>query len=722
MVGAIWEGTQGVFGGVARMDDMSRVAIDAETPVNPYSLLEAVNRSSGSANTAWLIYIGLMSYLLITVAGITHKDLLLNSDISLPILQVKIELTRFFLFAPILLVLLHLGLIGQLVLLARKTLEFAASIRMLEITDQRTHPLRLELDNFFFVQAIAGPDRSRLVSIVLHGMSWLTVVVMPVVLLLYVQLVFLPYHDVTISWVHRLTLIADIILLVFIGVFLWRLETSFFRAFLRTTLHHPFSLALTAAVLATAGVFSLFVATVPGEAVDQPSATGLRAAADGRYILGYAVPGTGASGDGALLGLFHRNLNVTDTDLVVDKDVSPGETSINLRGRDLRFARLDRTDLHQADLTGADLDGASLAGADLRGISMGCADLNQLLLTDSHRSGRCASARGANFLKARLGDARMTGADLRAARLEEAQLEGAQLGHAAVSGANFAGARLDRADFSGASLHGANFVLASLQGADLSGAKLQMSDFTSAAMQGANLSLANLEGASLRDAELEGANLQTARLYGAVMSGAKLQGSDLKGAYVWRSAPPAAESVTLADLGGIVLQPPTEDELTTLGSWLTRLQIGGLKARLADSLAALADPAQSNAWGASADRAQWQGFARSSDASAADGYRVRLTTEYLARLICRPRFASGAVATGVARRAMAAGFKGDVSAIYDKLKSADCPAASAVSPPLLRELATAADAARESGATSGLPAPVLAPAPIPALPPQARAP
>ena len=150
--------------------------IDAETPVNPYSLLEAVNRSSDSANAAWLIYIALMSYLLITVAGISHKDLLLNSDITLPILQVKIELTRFFLFAPILLVLLHLGLMGQLVQLARKTLEFAASIRMLETSDQRTHPLRLELDNFFFAQAIAGPERSRVVGMFLHGMSWLTIV------------------------------------------------------------------------------------------------------------------------------------------------------------------------------------------------------------------------------------------------------------------------------------------------------------------------------------------------------------------------------------------------------------------------------------------------------------------------------------------------------------------------------------------------------------------
>ena len=67
------------------MNETSPGVIDAETPVNPYSLLEAVNRSSDSANAAWLIYIALMSYLLITVAGISHKDLLLNSDITLPV-------------------------------------------------------------------------------------------------------------------------------------------------------------------------------------------------------------------------------------------------------------------------------------------------------------------------------------------------------------------------------------------------------------------------------------------------------------------------------------------------------------------------------------------------------------------------------------------------------------------------------------------------------------
>ena len=65
------------------MNDISRTGLYTETPVNPYSLLEAVNRSSGTANTAWLIFVGLLAYLLITVAGVTHKDLLLNAAITL---------------------------------------------------------------------------------------------------------------------------------------------------------------------------------------------------------------------------------------------------------------------------------------------------------------------------------------------------------------------------------------------------------------------------------------------------------------------------------------------------------------------------------------------------------------------------------------------------------------------------------------------------------------
>ena len=45
-------------------------------------------------------------------------------------------------------------------------------------------------------------------------------VVLPVVLLLYVQISFLPYHDINITWAHRVALLVDIAMLATIGVFL----------------------------------------------------------------------------------------------------------------------------------------------------------------------------------------------------------------------------------------------------------------------------------------------------------------------------------------------------------------------------------------------------------------------------------------------------------------------------------------------------------------------
>ena len=207
---------------------------------------------------------------------------------------------------------------------------------------------------------------------------------------------------------------------------------------------------MTAALLVLVACFSMFVVTIPGEAVDRLAVTSSteRSAIErgGRYVFGYALPATVGSDSDSVLGMFRRNIQVVDQDLVVDKDVSPGEATLNLRNRDLRFARLDRSDLHQADLTGANLDGASLVGADLRGVVMQCASLDELLLTDDRRAARCASARAASFYKARMSEARMAGIDLRGARMEEARLDGADLSYGLMIGTDFASAQMERAN------------------------------------------------------------------------------------------------------------------------------------------------------------------------------------------------------------------------------------------------------------------------------------
>jgi uncharacterized protein YjbI with pentapeptide repeats len=653
------------------MNDHTRTALDADTPVNPYSLLDALNTSSARTNTLWLMFLAVMAYLFIAVAAVTHRDLLLNTGVVLPILQVRIDLTRFFLIVPSVFALLHLGLLAQFVLLARKALEFQASVRLLESTDLRTHPLRLELDSFFFVQGIAGPERSRIVSGFLNAIGWLTLVILPLLFLLYVQAAFLPFHDAGITAVHRGIVLADLALLVLIGVFLMRAETSFLAALLRVGFHNPGSFAFGLAVLAGAAFVALFLAGVP------------RGAGDGRAAA--------ASDAAPMLGLFPRHLNVADADLAAGGDVASGGRPLGLRGRDLRFARLDRVDLRQADLTGANLDGASLAGADLRGARLRCVDGTAALQPEDRQKARCVSARGLDLTGARMAEASLVGADLRGARLDDALLDGADLGQAVCIGASFERARMLRANLSGAALNGATFVLANLQGANLGGARLQGADLSGAGLQGANLSLAYLAGAVLRETDLEGADLQSAKLYGADLRGARLQAADLAGAMVWRAAPPAGDAIQLADLANILMKQPGKgdlDALKSVGAGIETLANGERPTNVADLLK---NPEPDGAWAGSTDGQAWAAHLRASEAAMAEGYKTRLA-EHLGRLGCRARFADGAVAAGVARRAAAPTFKGEAAAVYERLRVADCPAAKTLPPRLLLDLAAAVEA------------------------------
>jgi hypothetical protein len=162
---------------------------------------------------------------------------------------------------------------------------------------------------------------------------------------------------------------------------------------------------------------------------------------------------------------------------------------------------------------------------------------------------------------------------------------------------------------------------------------------------------------------------------------------------VWRAVPPAAEATGLADLAGIAIKPPGKDDVEQLKAAAAAIEArpaGERTAGLSDLLRELGPDA---AWGASADAQTWANLLRASEAGMAEGFRPRLG-EHLARLACRPRFADAAVAAGVARRAAGAGFKGDPGLIADRLRVADCPAAKALPPSALLDLAAAVEAAR----------------------------
>ncbi len=699
------------------MRDVSKGGADeGEVPVNPYSLIETVNGSGAAAQSSWLIFIGVVSYLLVAVAGVSHRDLLVAGDITLPILQVGIDLTRFFLVAPFVLVALHAVFVVQLATLARKAFALDEAIRMLEATDRRTHPLRLELGSFFLLQAIAGPERSRLVSVLVHGLAWFAVAAMPVLALLFIQIAFLPYHDEAITWAHRAAFSADLALLALSGLFLARPEPTFGAALSAVVRRHPVALILALLLAGGAGSVSYLVVTIPGEHLDRISRGELKL--DG-------AEGRAGAGD-KLFGVFERNLLVTDQDLIFDTPRVPGVATLKLRHRDLRFARFDRSNLHQADLTGANLDGASLAGADLRGARLGCADSSALILNGERHAAACASARGANLSKARLAGADLTGIDLAGALLRESDLGGATVSHVDLSGADLSGANLEKADLTGGtSVQAADLSGARLRGADLTGARMQGADLTNAVVQAVVLDFASLDGAALSGVDLEAASLYRTRMLGADLSGARIRAASLREAWIWGARVPDQRGSDLADLAGLRTDPPTPTEMAELARELDRLTDRALSARLRTTLAELLAEKSDGVVGASRPvKAAWAELTSASERATSDtatvigslvptggvvfvepsqvaqstingslaaqlrlsDRRVRLS-RHLAAVACRARFANGAVATGIVRRALGPTFNGDPGLLLDALRHADCAAVGSIDLGLLGRLA-----------------------------------
>ncbi len=649
--------------------------------VNPFSLIEAVNDTSEIAHTGWLIFLGVVAYFCIAAAGVSHKDLLLNSAVQLPFMQVSIDLTRFFLFAPVVLLFMHFGLLVQHVMLARKVMEFDAAVRTMEPSYRRTHPIRHELNSYFFTQALAGPERSALFGGFLHGMFWLSIIGVPVIVILFIQIVYLPYHDVTTTWTHRMALVFDTILLALMGVFLGSRSTSFFGAFGRMVRNQPLNFMFTALLYLCVLFFSFFIATVPEEGLDKFMQTfpgGVvkgSTTADGdvqqRHV--FAVTDYFFEGIGRT-SLFRRNISVTD-ETVVDRDPKTGSLgTVSLRNRDLRFAELDRSNLQNVDFTGADLTGARLVGANLTGTKLSCLDIDSVLTEPKLRSTNCAILTSTDLTRADL-----TGADLRLAYLDGATLENAKLVRSDLRYANMIGSNFSGADMRGAQmgggvdLTGANFLGTNLSGADLKGAKIQAADFYGADLQAARLVFAQAQGANFQGAKLQGASLAAAKLQGADLSDADVSAADFGNASVWVTTPPNASLSNLADFGAITIKVLEAKDLTALKDLRKSLKQPKVAEKIGKLIERIGTTTSGSEWNAGEEATGWAGLKQAS-LTADVASRNDKTANYLARLSCESAHSDGTVAAGAIRRAVDQPAKSGPAILMKRLRGSECPA------------------------------------------------
>jgi uncharacterized protein YjbI with pentapeptide repeats len=538
-------------------------------------LLDAANEAAKREATQWFYFVTLMVYLAAAVGGVTHRKLFLAEPVTLPIFNVALPLTGFFIVAPAIFVVLHFYSLAQLRVMTRKV--EAALARAAELGEP-LDAVMLRLDSFAVAQMLAGRHVGRR-SVALAAMAWITLIIAPVGLLLFFQIRFLPYHDAAVTWVHRVLLAVDLALL----WWLWPRPRWSARAVVTR--------AAAAAGTVLVGFFALVLATVPGEWADDlaqnatwevgpytqiRSTDPLVRARDPLLVLWDRIVGRGhppsapepqnpdrtthdifeaepwpvalrrALFDGPMhpiqeraTSLFSRFLFLPHERFVPskDSDFADLERTLVLRGRDLRGAVLFRADLRKADLTGAQLQGASLENARLHGADFGHAQLQEAFLYN-------ADVQGAWLTDAKLQGAWLVSANLQGARLDNANLQGAWLNNAQLQGVALVDLELQGANLSGAQLQGANLRTAQLQGADL----------TAANLQGAALNNAQLQGANLTGAQLQGATLAFAKLQGAILRHAQLEGAALNSAQVWRSNAEGTD-LTLADMTGLDFAP-----------------------------------------------------------------------------------------------------------------------------------------------------------------------
>lgn len=537
-------------------------------------LRKSVDDAASVSGGLWLSYLFALFYIGLAAGGVTHKDLLLENPVKLPFLNVELQLVAFFFLAPILFVISHAYTLTHFVLLAGKVGSYHREIEKqvrkpaglhrrgnAEADDKTSHEVRTllrgQLPSNIFVQFLAGPRDIREGGLgwLLKAIAWISLVFGPVLLLLLIQVQFLPYHLEWVTWVQRLALLADILLL-------WALWPAVLdgRSVIRwpRLWRHPVATLVSLALI----VLAFVVTRYPGEWMDRhvdhsrwipPNrvTAWLGARDPENHPVATSVHDLLFNGD--VDEVTRRRKSLFSNTLVLpgfdglraigldDPKKLDGDAikhSLVLRGRHLEGAVFSHGDLRKADFEAAKLKGANLEGAQLQGALLRSADLRSARL-DSVQF-KAVGLDFAQLQDARLNNAHLQGASLLRTQLQGASLEGAhlegvqldfaQLQSASLDGAHLQGATLDHAwlpgaTLEGARLQGASLFQARLQGASLKGAQLQGASLHQAQLQGASLADAHLQGASLEEVQLQGARLDKARLHGASLARASFQGA-----------------------------------------------------------------------------------------------------------------------------------------------------------------------------------------------------
>src|SRR5262249_3568709 len=244
-----------------------------ETAADLEEIKKAVEDAASVSGGLWLSYIFVLSYVAIAAGAVTHADLLLERAVKLPFLNVELPLLAFFALAPVVVLITHIYALMHFRMLGNKARHFHKVLRDTfpgkgDNEEIRGNKRRL-LPSNIFVQILAGPPelRAGFFGFMLKAIALTTLVLFPVLVLLLLQIQFLPFHDTRITWAQRGALFLDVVLL-------WPLRPpiltdlsaeSLRRTRILSRKLRAVGLAFATVLSVTVILFSTFVATIPGE-------------------------------------------------------------------------------------------------------------------------------------------------------------------------------------------------------------------------------------------------------------------------------------------------------------------------------------------------------------------------------------------------------------------------------------------------------------------------
>jgi hypothetical protein len=124
-----------------------------------------------------------------------------------------LPLIAFYVVAPFLFLIMHLYLLVNLYVLGRRIHLFEERLGREVPVRADQERVRARLDPFIVLLHVAGRMAAPVPRWLLALTVWITVVLAPVILLIFFQVQFLPYHSEGVTWVHRGLIVADLLLL-----------------------------------------------------------------------------------------------------------------------------------------------------------------------------------------------------------------------------------------------------------------------------------------------------------------------------------------------------------------------------------------------------------------------------------------------------------------------------------------------------------------------------